>query len=187
MAQLRRLRSARTFGSRRSTSWGSGPKTGTDGLPVIISASGVQLGGIVAAPSLEGLTVVRMRGEMLIRLTTGSSLDDGFFGAVGVAVFTDAAIAVGVSAVQSPIAEEGWDGWLWHRYFNVFAGGVVGSGAATADNQGGESMTLRVEVDSKAMRKLPVGNSVGVVWEATEQGGATVSWAFNSRLLDKLP
>jgi len=186
MPHSRVLRSQRSS-SRRKTSWGAGPKTGTAGLPVIIAASGVQLGALVAVPPTGGITLVRLRGEMLLRITTGSSLDDGFFGAVGVGIFTDAAVAVGATAVNTPIATEGWDGWLWHRYFNVFAGGVVGTGAATTDNQGGESMTLRLEVDSKAMRKLEVGNSLAVVLESTEQGGATMSWAFNSRTLVKLP
>ena len=186
MAQSRRFPSTHRTSSRRQTAWGAGPKTGTDGLPVVISASGVQLGGIAALPTQEGLTIVRLRGEMLVRILTGSSLDEGFFGAVGVGVFTDAALAVGVTAVQSPIAEETWDGWLWHQYVYVIAGGVVGTGAATTDNQGGLSMSARYVVDSKAMRKLPIDMGLAVVWEGTEQGGSTISWGFNSRTLSKV-
>ena len=187
MARLRQSRSLVRTGSRRKTSWGAGPKTGTAGLPVVIAATGVQLGGVTSVPTADGTTLVRLRGEMLIRLLTASSLDDGFFGAVGVGIFTDAALAVGVTAVQSPITDEFWDGWLWHRYFTCISGGVVGTGAATADNQQGSTgMALRVEVDSKAMRKIAVGTALAVVYESTEQGGATLSWAFNSRTLSKL-
>ena len=188
MARSRPRRSFLTSSQRRKTGWGAGPKTGTGGLPLAVSASGISLGGNVGVPTIDGLTLVRLRGELLIRLLTASSLDDGFFGAVGVGIFTDAAIAVGVSAVNSPIAEEFWDGWLWHQYFSVLAPGVVGTGAATADNQSNStSAAVRIQVDSKAMRKFPVGMSLAVVLEATEQGGATMAWGFNSRTLAMLP
>ncbi len=183
----------RTFARRsppRQTGWGVGPKSNPLGaISSTFSATGSQLGGLVAVPTIDGITIIRLRGEFLFKLLTATAAGDGFFGAVGVGLFTDAAVAVGVSAIQTPIANEDWDGWMWHRYFSCIAGGQIS--AAGVSLSGGQAAAtaaaVRVEIDSKAMRKIPVGMSLSAVVEVTEDATATGAWWMNSRTLSKLP
>ena len=154
-----------------------------------MSATGSALGGIVGQPASDGITIVRLRGEFLFRLRTASAPGSGFHGAIGIGIFTDAAVAVGVSALNTPITDETWDGWMWHRYFACHAeDAIAAAGASNEPNQGLSTFgTVRVEMDSKAMRKIPVGMSLSVVIEVIEVTVATAIWQFNSRSLVKLP
>ena len=175
-------------GKPRTSSWGLGPKSGTAGASLSLSATGAQLGTIGAGPVEDGITLIRTRGELLVQLVTASASGGGFFGAFGIGIVTAAAFSAGVASVPTPITEEGWDGWLYHRYLNVITSGIIdGSVAADHDfilSQGG---VFRVEVDSKAMRKHTVDDVVFCCMEVTEGGTSTGRWLFNSRLLAKLP
>ena len=190
MAHLRRGGS-RIQIPRRQTSWSPGPKSETNGgAAAQLTATGSALGAIIAVPGSDGLTLVRLRGEFLFRLDTAVGLGDGFFGAVGVGIFNDAALTVGgVTSLQTPITNEDWDGWLWHQYFAVTAAdAIVAAAAANAPGQSHNvTAAVRVVVDSKAMRKVPVGQSIAVVLQVTEVPTATATWFFNSRTLAKLP
>jgi len=57
---------------------------------------------------------------------------------------------------------------------------------ALAALQGG-SQALRLEVDSKAMRKLPENMVIFCALQVLEVGVSTMAWHFNSRSLFKLP
>ena len=46
-------------------------------------------------------------------LSAATSALDGFNGAFGIGLVTRQALAVGVSAVPTPLDEEDWDGWLY--------------------------------------------------------------------------
>ncbi len=90
--------------------------------------------------------------------------------------------------MPTPITEEAWDGWLYHRYFSITAGGTIA--AATAAQQGDQvnstTAALRLEIDSKAMRKIDVNEGMFAAVEVTEHGVATMEWLFNCRMLFKL-
>ena len=174
--------------SRRKVGWGVGPKSNTSGAAVSgIAATGPFLGLIGATPTSDGITLVRLRGQTDIFLQTSDALNSGFHGAIGVGIATDAAVAVGVTAVPTPITEETWDGWLWHHYFSLTtAGAISAAGAALSWSGEGES-SMRIEVDSKAMRKIAVAETIYCAIEVIEVGAATLSWSFNSRTLSKLP
>jgi len=175
---------------RRQTGWSGGPASETNGAAgLTLSASGSVLGTIISVPNLDGLTIVRIRGEFVFWLITATADRDGFFGAVGIGIFNDNALTAGVASVQTPIADEGWDGWMWHRYFGcISAGQISAAGVALSGGQVGPvTHGVRVEVDSKAMRKIPTGMSLAVVLEVNEAPTATATWMFNSRVLTKLP
>ncbi len=161
---------------RRLTSWGLGPG-GTVALP--ISASGAFAFATVAVPTETGLTVVRTRGEVLLTLITATGSLDGFRGAFGIGIATDRATAIGITALPSPISDEDQDMWLYHRYFTVVAN-------ISTEADFGLSAALRFEVDSKAMRKLPIGMAIFAAIEVVEVGAAVMDASFNSRLLLKL-
>ena len=174
MARLRQSSLGRgRFGTtRRKTSWAVGPG-GTSLLSIAAPQTSVVGSG---ATSLEdGLTVVRLRGELLLRLQTPTT--DGFTGAFGIALCTAAAFAVGITALQKPISDEDWDGWLYHQYF-----AINGEAAGDLDT------VVRTVVDSKAMRKLPQDMVVfSAIQTSIETGTATLQVFFNSRMLVKLP
>jgi len=189
VAHLRVGRSLVRSPQRRQTGWGVGPKSGVGGnVGSTLSTTSSALGGIVAVPGQDGLTMVRLRGEFMARLLSATAAGDGFFGAVGVALFNDTAISIGITALNTPITDEGWDGWLWHRYFAIMAVGPISGAAAERLGQvHNVTAAVRHEVDSKAMRKVPVGMSIAVVIQVTVDTTATMQWQFNSRTLSKLP
>jgi len=188
MAHSSRSRFLARSPSRRKVGWGTGPKSGTSGAPIQgISGSGSNIGTIGATPSSDGITLVRLRGMTHLFLATSGGVGQGFHGAIGVGIATDPAVAIGVSAVPTPITEEVWDGWLWHTYFSLTAAGAItAAGAALSWSGEGES-AVRIVVDSKAMRKIAVTETIYCVIEVVEIGAATLDWSFNSRTLSKLP
>ena len=163
--------------SRRKTSWEVGP--GGTGATAI-SASGTGLVGAAVVPTVPGLTVVRTRGELLLTLITATGALDGFRGAFGIGIATFAAVNAGIGSVPVPIADEDQEIWLYHRFFSI-----VGNISTEADF--GISTVLRLEIDSKAMRKLDDGLSLYGAFEVVETGAAVMDMSFNSRLLVKLP
>ncbi len=179
---------SRTNSVRRATGWEIGVKSGAAGALLSLSASGASLGGVTVTQITDGFTLVRTRGEFLAYLKTSAAAASGFHGAFGIGIASDAALAVGVSAIPTPITEEAWDGWLYHRYFSLFSSAAMSANAAEdVDFPMAVSAGVRFEVDSKAMRKLRVNESCYCCVEVTEIGACTMDWAFNSRTLIKLP
>jgi len=166
-------------GARRKVGWSFGPSSGTNGSAQAISASGAVIFGTAAAAQNDGLTVVRLRGVFAARITASSGASAGFFGAIGIAKATAAAIAAGVASVPTPMTEGGWDGWLYHHFIHVFA-----QSATLGDS---DQEVLRLIVDSKAMRKLSIDESLYGALEVTEVGTASMDVNFDSRVLTKLP
>ena len=121
-------------------------------------------------------------------LGSADVVDSGFFGAFGIGVVTDEAFAAGIGAMPTPITDEGSDIWLYHRYINIMASSPL-SGAAALDRTAvtGNTAVLRFEVDSRAMRKLTVEDTIFAAIEVTEIGVCTMQWQFLSRSLFKLP
>jgi len=192
VARLRGSGSRTRFASsqRRKSSWGIGVQTGADGAPQAIAASMAQIatGGVTALN--DGLTIVRTRGELLIWVEAVSvAAGNGFHGAFGIAIATQQAFIAGAASLPQPIDEEDWDGWLFHKYFGVFAGGLVAAGTAAdqANQVNNVSAAVRIEIDSKAMRKMNTDQTVYGTIQVVELGTAAMKWAVNSRMLSKLP
>ena len=180
----------RTGTTRRQTSWGGGPQSATNGgLGSAFASSATRVGAVVSAALEDGLTLVRTRGELNFWLTSATAINNGYHGAIGLAYFTDAAIAVGVTALQAPLDEDDWDGWFYHRYFSCMSAGPIVAAAVSLDPSmvHSQSAAVRFEVDSKAMRKTPEGGSLVVSVQMVLVGTAAASWTFNSRVLAKLP
>ena len=181
-----RLRGSRLARApRRLTSWQVGPgETGARAF----TGDATNFFGAISAATEDGLTVVRLRGECLLMLKTADAATAGFTGAIGVGTASVDATTVGISAVPNPIDDEDWDGWLWHRYFSLASGAAIAAGVSSDDDiVNAVSAVLRIEVDSKAMRKLPENMAVYAAIQVVEAGAATMSGWFNSRLLVKLP
>lgn len=164
-------------GPRRVSDWGLGP---SEEQTTTISATGRLLWATAISPS-QNLTIVRTRGFVAYTLLSGASAGDGFFGASGICMLTDAAVSIGVTAVPDPLTEANSDVWLWHSYFDIrlvtatISDGVNASGAY-----------MRQVIDSKAMRKDfdPTRTVVGIT-TVREQGVSTMVLNADCRMLFK--
>ena len=177
MARRRSQRgSNRASGVRRQTSWEEGVG-GTSSAQ--FAASGSAIVGSGVQPTTDGLTLVRTRGFVELVLTTITANLDGYSGGIGIGVVNTNAFGVGVSAVPLPLTEMQWDGWLWHQLFAFHgpAGGTLGHPGAN----------LRFEIDSKAMRKVGLEDTIFASIEVVETGTAVMSYFLDSRMLFKLP
>ena len=160
--------------ARRQTSWG----LGTGGTAATtVSASAVGFLGSTYQITEVTMTLVRTRGIVSFNLKNADAVGDGFFGAVGIGLATDAAVTAGIASVPTPITEAHWDGWLWHQYMSVHVGMVADVSSA------GTSMT--VEIDSKAMRKLEAQMVVFCAFEVVEIGTGGLDMFHDSRVLLK--
>jgi len=186
-------RSSRVFAhqrsQRRATAWVVGTKTGAAGEAQSISGTGSTLGGLGALSLADGLTVIRTRGELLLFLGTAGSAFDGFHGAFGVGIATERAFNAGIASLPLPLTDEDDEMWLYHRYFQCFAGGTIAAATAAqqADQVNPTAAAVRIEVDSKAMRKFESGMVIFAALQVVETGVATLEWSFASRMLVKLP
>ena len=165
--------------ARRKSVWGLGPGS-TDALSLIASSASIVGSGV--APISDGLTVVRIRGELLLSLENAVTALDGFRGAFGIGDVSLPAFTAGIGSIPTPLAEESDENWLYHRYFTIIAASAPGETWANAG-----SPTVRIEVDSKAMRKQDTDRVLYAAIEVVETGAAQMDCSFNSRILDLLP
>ena len=105
----------------------------------------------------EDATIIRTRGSLFVR-SDQISATEAVAGALGMAVVTEQAAAIGVTAVPTPITDQESENWfLWQPWAYSFvvttAVGTLGSSFAQFD------------FDSKAMRKVNKDDSVAVVLE----------------------
>jgi len=171
---------------RRLSSWAGGIASGTAGSGQTLNSTAASLLGTAFAFSTD-VTVVRQRGEFLLFLESAAAAADGLFGAFGIAIATTAAVASGAAAVPTPITEQDWDGWIYHRYFSIIApSAIAGGAAADADLVAPVSSALRFEIDAKAMRKVTNLDSLYAAIELTEIGTASARLFVNTRMLVKL-
>ena len=183
------FRSSSARSLRRKTSWQIGPSTGASGEPVTIIASSSVLAAKGASIAVDGITTVRWRGELNLLLSLADAAGSGFHGAFGIGVATTAAFLGGVATLPTPLDEEDWDGWVYHRYFSLLSGGPLAT-ATAADQQSqvnSMSAAVRIEVDSKAMRKEMSDMTEFAIIQVVEIGASSMEFAFNSRTLIKLP
>ncbi len=173
--------------SRRLMSWTFGPSSGTGGSEQTVTATGSTLLTGAVTSVEDGLTIVRLRGELTLHLFTASTAGSGFFGAFGIGLASLQAVTIGVTAVPTPIDEEDADVWLYHRFFTIAAGDVMAAASASSQGLQSGNLSLRLEVDSKAMRKFPENMAMFAAIQVTESGTAAMGVQFNSRTLVKLP
>ena len=164
--------------SRRQTGWAFGPG---GSAVTTFSSSITTIVGAGVLTGVDGNTVVRIRGGLYAQLSSVAAITDGFHVGFAIGICTVEAFAVGVTAVPSPIDDMAFDGWLYHRFFDVHA-----VSATIGDGVNANAVTFRTEVDTKAMRKLPDGYVLYSVVQTVEDGTATMDVFFDSRALFKL-
>ena len=166
-------RSRSRSGQVRLTDWGNlAPATNT------LGTSGVALIGSLSATALalRPFTVVRVHMGVQIRSDQNAAIEDQI-AAVGWAVVSDQASAIGVTAVPTPVTDAASDLWLLHQWLmnsEVHDGGT-GLGA---------NIGRGYDIDSKAMRKVNGDQDLVVVLENAAFDGVTFFTA--ARFLVKL-
>jgi len=128
-----------------------------------------------AALALRPFTIVRTHFEFFLK-SDQLAATENYAGAVGLAVVSDQASAIGITAVPTPVTDMGSN--LWFAYGLLFGslGFLNGSGAQEL----GKSMSI----DSKAMRKVEIGQDVVVVVELGISGSG-VLFGIGGRMLVK--
>jgi len=164
---------SRGQGQRRKTAWGFGPGSST---PTNFSSSSTVFLGTAIVPSVEGLTIARIRGQLNAILRSAATIGDGFQGAFGIGIATETAVLAGVTALPTPITDMDAENWLFWKPFSIHATRIAAIG---------ESFEL--EVDTKAMRKFPSEMALYGMVELVEVGAANIDVFFDSRTLFFLP
>ena len=162
----------RSEGMRRQTRWLELPtvESTLGGAPTAVLA----LVLTTAEKALRPFTIVRTRGIIHIRSDQAAASET--YGAdLGIAVVTDQAVAVGITAVPTPLTDKGSDAWfVYEQLFSHLSVrsdiGQLKEGAFTT-------------FDSKAMRKVDDGFDVAVVQENEIAG---VVMTISGRMLVKL-
>ena len=177
MAHASRSRFPRRSAPGRRVSWSPGPSGQTGS----ISASSSNLFTVAVAATLDDLTLVRTRGELLVAMQiVGGAAQEGFTWAFGMCNVTENAAGIGVTAVPDPQTDVAWDGWFVHEQ-----GSLISQG--TAIDESSPTLSQRVPIDSKAMRKTHLTDVIVAVLGVTEIGaGSTMFASLTSRILDKL-
>ncbi len=156
---------------RRGTQWvGSATETGVTAL----AGSSVVLDQAFSFG--EPATIIRIRGGFWVQ-TDQNATTERPIGAIGMAVVTDQALAIGVTAVPTPITDmESEQFLLWYPFFTDVR---FATAAAYNHNTG-----AYVPLESKAMRKVDDSKSIVVVVENISSVG--LQYLMHFRMLVKL-
>ncbi len=149
---------SRKFGhsAKRQTTWfqfAPVEQTVTSGAALVFSLN-------AAALAMRPFTIVRAHFEIMIRSDQAAAVEQQLAG-IGMAVVSDEAVAVGVSAVPTPITEMASHLWFLHR--------LIFADASTLTDRTIPAKSLTI--DSKAMRKVEVGSDIILAVEHTVGGG----------------
>ncbi len=127
-----------------------------------------------AALALRPFTIVRSRFEIFLRSDQAAAIESQRVG-VGIAVVSDQAVAIGVTAVPTPVTDMGSNLWLLHKLVYADESNLTDR---TRNGTG-------VSIDSKAMRKVEVGQDIIVVVESSPSVGGGAITTIGGRLLIK--
>ncbi len=114
-------------------------------------------------------TIRRTRGRFAFSSDQSAAVEE-VSGAWGAVVVTDAAAAIGITAIPGAVTDASDDNWfLWEPFAQHLGNGVAAGNAA-----GLQPMT---EFDSKAMRKVETGFQLAFV---VENASATTGLVFTA-------
>jgi len=166
---------ARITRQRRPTFWIAAVESA-----FVTQAAGVlRVTTLVSEATLEETpnpTLVRMRGRFIAHVGGAAGVGAELRWGAGIYLATTRALAAGVTAILRPISDGNSDEWIW---WNT---GLVDLETA-ADSTG--LATQRVEIDSKAMRKVGQNKVLVGVVENISAGGQSLDSSMGIRCLFK--
>jgi len=125
-----------------------------------------------AALALRPFTVVRTHFQVMIRSDQEAAMEQQI-GAFGIAVVSDEAVAVGITAIPTPAAQLGSGLWFVNQL-------CFGEESRLADKA---LPPMHYQIDSKAMRKVEAGSDIVVVVETVFSPG--IVFTLGGRILVK--
>ncbi len=158
---------------RRSKIWNDGPLT-----TVLTITGSATASWTLGQTALGGVTIARIHGVIDLILTATAASSNGFIGAVGLGIVTTDAFLAGGASLPDPLGDQAWGGWLYHQHFDVRS-----ITATLADGVNASSCHQRIEIDTKAMRKMKPNETLMGRIETTETGTATMLAFANTRML----
>ena len=164
MARREFRRGAAAIRSRRETTWFN--FTPVDTTLANATSSALVFSLNAAALALRPFTIVRTRLEVALRSDQAAVIEVQRSG-VGIAVVSDQAVGVGITAVPLPIDDLGSNLWLLHKL-------VYADESNLTDRTRPETV---VAIDSKAARKVEVGQDIILVVQnsATSTSGSIIT------------
>jgi len=140
--------------------------TGAEFVRQAVSTATTVLGGSLS--TLVPFTMVRMRGYVQAHFDATKQLDDRIVLTFGFGLFSTDAVTLGATALPDPSDEKEFP-WLWWNQMAL-------ESEISAAGEGTWGMNAqRIDVDSKAMRKVKPGQSLAWVVQATDLAGAPVT------------
>ena len=125
----------------------------------------------------EPTTILRTRGIFSV-VTDQVAATEEPFGAIGMCVVSDQALAVGVTAIPTPYTDAISDLWFLHQYWAAASKVATGAGF---DTRAG----FQYQFDSKAMRKISTDQAIAVMVENNDATAGCV-YKLDFRMLLKL-
>ena len=154
----------------RETIWGDIVATNSS----LAAANTAILANVTGAAflALRPFTAIRTRGILYLisDQTAAAEIQAVNF---GVAVVSDQAVAIGITAIPTPTTDAASDSWF------VYQSIMAAHGAGTVDSEQGKLL----EYDSRAMRKVEDGSQLVFVLET---GDAAVTAGVNIRHFGRL-
>ena len=147
---------------RRVYEWSGIARTKVNDLSGNQSQGAVTIGLAALQPS----TIVRIRGSYAVHMDPGA-IADGHIVGLGIAIVSTDAFTAGSASMPSPLDDPGYP-FIWHRLFNLQTSTATESDNSIVANMAGE-------IDSKAMRKIKVGEVIGFIWDGLVLAGAPTS------------
>jgi len=161
--------------ARRETLWLAiqTVETALTGAPTAVLTNFLSAEGLALRP----FTIVRTRGMLFVQSDQASAAET-FIGDFGISVVSEQALAIGITAVPTPLTDKGSD--LFFVYEQLASRFHVGGGSGTG-------VPTKVgnfkEYDSKAMRKVNDDQDIAVTVENEING---LSIFHSGRMLIKL-
>ena len=114
----------------------------------------------------QAQTIVRTRGELAAFFDlSGSSAGDACVLGIGLMIGSS-----GATIARSSIDEADYS-WLWHKFVPLSTETVIGGAAS---DWGPLTASVRIEIDSKAMRRVKFSDLVFMVMETSSVSGAPI-------------
>ncbi len=131
----------------------------------------------VAALALRPFTIIRVRGYLYLR-SDQEAASESYAVSYGMAVVSDQASAIGVTAVPTPIVDRGSD--LWFLYESLAGRLIRASGVGLVE------AGIFTKFDSKAMRKVNGDQDLVIVAENSGTSTDGITIVEGARILLKL-
>ena len=178
----RSIRSGRRSGPRRATFWETASSTT---LPVLTEGGTVAIvQTLVLESELDSVpnpTLVRVRGQIFAHLMSASNaVGDALLLSHAIMVVDAKQLAIGITAMPLPLSSNSED-FLW------FGSQFMARSTLGSATDGAPPSWDRIEVDSKAMRKITLNQVLVLVSEMVGLAGAGQDCRFglNLRMLFK--